>query len=265
MSPQLPSQDLPGPSRPAPGKKGILPWVLAGACLVAFALIAGVLMGVPGTSGSGGAGSSGGGDVRSLSSATAKPFGSGSTLIFGSRSKVPMVDSTTAMASFKYPEEWVQTGKNIIVIEHDGKVPAENFVARNRALDSTALLSYTASAKPSHTPTQQRIHEVLDSGFQGQLDLPPERLLDLRRTSGFGCVKDFNYVERPAVVERDHLYGFSYGYTCMTLEGPIEGEYLAAADDTGTVHRLTVEALQFEWDRNRDSLTAIIDSFKPRM
>ena len=260
MSLQPPPQGQPeskGPRGPARMKKGALPWLLAGTGLLVFALIAGVALGV--------AGSSSGVNSRPVAGSDAKAATSAGTFGFGSRGRAPMVDSATAMASFQYPEGWVQGGEEFTTVNSDGTVPAEEFVALNRFLDGTALLSYTAEKPLVQQPTQQQIHEILDLGLRSQLQLPQDRLVEQRSTSGFGCVQDFAYTERPSILERDHMYGFRYGYGCMTISGPIQGEYLVAIDDTGVLHTFIVEALQFEWDASRESMTAIIDSFKPRL
>lgn len=168
-------------------------------------------------------------------------------------------------ASFQYPQGWVRTGENVTVIKEDGSKPAERFNAINRDKDATALLVYEAGAKPRQVLTQRQIHDAIDTGIQKQVDATQEDLVYFRSTSGFGCVADFNYTHKPTLVERDGMYGYSYGYTCETYKGAVTGEYFVAFDDAGISHRMTVEALQTEWERNKEALSAIIDSLKPAL
>lgn len=216
---------------PAPKKKSVLPWILAGSGVLFLAVVLVVGFLVAG--------------------------------VLGSGKKASMVESTTVAASFQYPDGWIENGQNVTVINEDGTQPEERFNAINQEKGATALMTYEAGARPDGEVTQEKIHAAIDQGFQGQLDATQEDLVYFRSTSGFGCVQDFNYTEMPALVERDGMYGYSYGYTCESYKGMIEGQYFVAYDASGVSHRMTVEALQTEWDNNKASLTAIIPSLKP--
>ncbi|MDJ0316801.1 hypothetical protein [Arthrobacter antibioticus] len=169
----------PGPMFSAPKKKSVLPWVLAGAGVIVLAVMLFAAVLVAG--------------------------------LFGAGSKVNTAESPTLAASFQYPQGWVRTGENVTVIKEDGSKPAERFNAINRHKDATALLVYEAGAKPRQVLTQRQIHDAIDTGIQKQVDATQEDLVYFRSTSGFGCVADFNYTHKPTLVERDGMYGYSYG------------------------------------------------------
>ncbi|ALE04381.1 hypothetical protein AL755_01410 (plasmid) [Arthrobacter sp. ERGS1:01] len=175
----------------------------------------------------------------------------------------PKSVSATREAVFSYPASWVQTQQNVTVVKSDGNSPTERFVVENADRDSTALAVYEGSAKPRGVVTREKIHERIDTGLRGQLAASQAQLVYLRGTSGFGCLARFAYTRPPAIVDRDGLYGFSYGYTCVSAEGPIDGEYLVGIDTTGVSHRLTVEATATEWAAHKAALEAIVPSLKP--
>lgn len=226
-----PYYGVPGGMPPAPKKKSVLPWVLGGGAVLFLALVIGAGFLVAG--------------------------------VFGGGNKADMVDSTTVAASFRYPEGWIENGQNVTIIKDDGSQPEERFNAINQEKDATALLTYEAGAKPDGDVTQEKIHAAIDQGFQAQLDATQEDLVYFRASSGFGCLQDFNYTQEPSLVERDGMYGYSYGYTCESYQGRVEGQYFVAYDASGVSHRMTVEALQTEWDNHKATLTEIIPSLKP--
>ncbi|MGO2540123.1 hypothetical protein ACT3TS_17585 [Specibacter sp. AOP5-B1-6] len=226
-----PYYGVPGGMPPAPKKKSVLPWVLGGGAVLFLALVIGAGFLVAG--------------------------------VVGGGNKADMVDSTTVAASFKYPEGWIENGQNVTIIKDDGSQPDERFNAINQEKDATALLTYEAGAKPDGEVTQEKIHAAIDQGFQAQLDATQEDLVYFRASSGFGCLEDFNYTQEPSLVERDGMYGYSYGYTCESYQGRVEGQYFVAYDASGVSHRMTVEALQAEWDNHKATLTEIIPSLKP--
>ncbi|MGA7203526.1 MAG: hypothetical protein WBX27_02725 [Specibacter sp.] len=130
-------------------------------------------------------------------------------------------------------------------------------------LSATREAVYEGSSKPRGFVTTEKIHDRIDIGLRGQLEASEVQLIYMRGTSGFGCVSKFAYTRTPAIVERGGLYGFSYGYTCVSFEGPIEGEYLVGIDATGVAHRLTVEATAKEWAVHKAALESIVPSLKP--
>ena len=222
---------VPGGMAPAPKKKSALPWILAGGGVVVLAVVVAVVVAVSG-------------------------------LLTGGN-KANMVDAPTASASFQYPEGWIRTAENVTIIKDDGTSPAEHFNAVNHSDTPSAMVVYQAGEKPTGDVTTDKIHAAIDKGLAGQLAASQEDLVYFRSTSAFGCLKDFAYTEKPVIVERDGLYGYSYGYTCFSYQGQITGEYLVAYDTTGISHRLTVEAVDAEWASNKNTLTAIVDSLKP--
>ncbi|WP_186760510.1 hypothetical protein [Arthrobacter alpinus] len=232
---------VPGGTPPAPKKSSALPWILGGVAVVVFVVIAVVL-------------------VLFLAQ-WAKP-GTPVPDAQEERTQETTLSATTA-ATFSYPASWVETGKNVTSIESDGSSPAERLVLADGSKDTAVLAVYAASGKPQGDVTTEKIHDAIDMGFQGQLDASPQKLVDMRSTSGFGCTDTFNYTEEPAIVDRVGLYGYSYGYTCNSYRGPIQGEYVVAYDTTGVVHRLTVEALAAQWAANAPTLQAIIPSLTP--
>lgn len=233
-----PYHGFPGGPPPAPKKRSALPWILGGVgALVFLSVVVGVALFLaqlvrPGT------------PVPNVQEAGMQE----------------MTLSSTTAATFSYPASWVETGKNVTTVESDGSTPAERLVLADGSKDTAVLAVYTASGKPQGDVTTEKIHNAIDIGFKGQLSASPEKLVDMRSTSGFGCTDTFDYTDKPAIVDRDGLYGYSYGYTCNSYRGPIQGEYLVAYDTTGVAHRLTVEALAAQWATNAPTLRAIIPS-----
>lgn len=218
-----------------PRKKTALPWILAGSGVVALAAIVGVVVLVMG--------------------------------MLGGGNKANMVAAPITSASFQYPEGWIRNNENVTIINEDGSQPAEHFNAINKSKDATALVAYKAGAPaPSDVPAETinaAVHKAIDAGLAAQLASSQEELIYMRTSSGFGCLENFAYTEKPAIVERDGLYGYSYGYTCASYQGNVTGEYFVVYDSAGASHRLTVEALDAEWAKNKATLPAIVDSFKP--
>lgn len=216
---------------PLPKKKSVLPWILVGGGVAVMAVTIVVVVLIAG--------------------------------MFSGGKSANVVEATTTSAYFQYPEGWIQNSQNVTVINEDGSKPAERFSAINTEKDASALFVYEAGARPEGAVTQEKIHKAIDQGFAAQLDASQDELIYMRGTSGFGCVGDFAYTQEPATVERDGMYGYSYGYTCLSYKGAIEGEYFVAYDNSGVSHRLTVEALASEWNNNKQALTAIIASLRP--
>lgn len=221
----------PGGMTPAPKKKRLLPWILAGGGLVITAVIVTVVLLVSG--------------------------------LFAGGNKANMVAAPTTSASFQYPEGWIRTGENITIFNEDGSQPAEHFRAVNRSDSASSMMVYEAGDRPAGAVTTEKIHAAIDQGLAAQLAASQEDLVYFRSTSAFGCLKDFAYTDKPVIVERDGLYGYSYGYTCLSNQGKITGKYLVAYDTVGVSHRMTVEAVDAEWASNKATLTAIVDSLKP--
>lgn len=186
-----------------------------------------------------------------------------SLTLIGRGGKAAMVAAPTEFASFQYPADWTEQDSNVTYLNEDGSKPAEHFVALKKPGKSaaSAMVVYEAGSRPQSEVTEEKIHAAIDQGLAGQLAASQAELVYYRGTAALGCAADFNYTLEPSTVERDGLYGYSYGYTCQSYNGPIEGIYLVAYDMTGVSHRLTVEALQSEWDDK--SSTAIVDSLKP--
>lgn len=225
--------EFPGGMAPAPKKKSVLPWILAGGGLVVLAVIVAAVVLISG--------------------------------LFAGGNKANLVDAPTRSASFQYPEGWIRTTENVTIIKGDGSSPAEHFNAVNQSDTPSAMVVYQAGEKPTGNVTTEKIHASIDKGLSGQLAASQKDLVYFRSTSAFGCLKDFAYTDKPVIVERDGLYGYSYGYTCFSYQGKITGEYLVAYDTTGISHRMTVEAIDAEWAKNKATLTAIVDSLKPAL
>lgn len=235
QDPQNPYPQAPYFQPPAPRKKSALPWILGGAGVVVLGgmvVVAVVVVGM----------------LRGGS--TAGTAGS-------------MVDAPTTSATLLYPDGWIQNGQNVTVIKDDGSSPAERFSAINQGKDATALMVYEAGERPDGVVTTEKIHAAIEQGLDGQLAASQDELVLYRSDSGFGCLSDFAYTSDPAIVERDGLYGYGYGYSCMSMQGGITGEYLVAYDTNGVSHRLTVEAQDAEWARSSATLETIVDSLKP--
>ncbi|WP_104086999.1 hypothetical protein [Arthrobacter sp. GMC3] len=240
----------PGGMPPAPKKGSALPWILGGVGAAVFVVIAVVVVLFL---------------VQLAKPGTVSPDAQGQDAQ-GSTTQETAQETTlsaTTAATFSYPAGWVETSKNVTSIAGDGITPAERLVLVDGSKDTSVLAVYTSWSKPQGEVTTEKIHEAVGVGFQGQLDASPEKLIDMRSTSGFGCVDTFAYTDEPVIVDRDGLYGYSYGYTCDSYQGPIQGEYLVAYDTTGVAHRLTVEALAAQWAANASSLQAIIPSLIP--
>ncbi|MFB9163855.1 hypothetical protein [Arthrobacter psychrochitiniphilus] len=217
--------------QPAPKKKPALPWILAGGGVLALAGVIGAVVLV-------------------------------STLL-GGGVKANMVAAPVTGASFQYPEGWLRTDENKTVINSDGSQPEERFSAINKVKDATALMVYEGGARPEAAVTPEKIHTAIDQGLAGQLAASPDELLYYRSTAGFGCLDDFGYTNEPAIVERDGMYGYSYGYTCHSYQGNVTGEYFVAYDSTGVSHRMTVEAKSSEWASSKRLLQSITASLHP--
>lgn len=228
-----PYYNMPGGMLPAPKKKSALPWILAGGGVVVLAVVVTVVVLLSG-------------------------------LIAGGN-KANMVDAPTTSASFQYPEGWVRTAENATIINEDGSRPAERFSAVNNSDPATSMMVYEAGDTPTGDVTTEKIHAAIDQGLAAQRAATQEDLVYYRSTSAFGCLQDFAYTSQPVIVERDGLYGYSYGYTCSSYKGNITGEYLVAYDTSGVSHRMTVEALDAEWASNEATLTSIVDSLKPAL
>lgn len=233
--PQNPYPQAPYFQPPAPRKKSALPWILGGAGVVVLGGMIVVAVVVAGL----------------LRGGAAEGMAGG------------MAEAPTTSATFQYPDGWIQNGQNVTVIKDDGTSPAERFSAINKGKDATALMVYEAGERPDGVVTTEKIHDAIEQGLDGQLAASQEELVSYRSDSGFGCLSDFAYTSDPVIVQRDGLYGYSYGYSCMSVQGGITGEYLVAYDTNGVSHRLTVEAQDAEWARNKGALESIIDSMKP--
>lgn len=225
------------PNGRPPAKNKALPWVLAGGGVVVLAMLVGVVLAVTGILGG------------------------------GNQAKLPgMVSAPTTSAAFEYPEGWVEGGKNVTVINEDGSQPAERYLAVGKTADAaSAILIYEAAGKPATAPTQEQIRSAIDQGLQGQLDATESQMIYFRSTSGFGCQANMKYTAKPAIIDRDGMYGYSYGYACQTYDGNIEGIYQVAYDDSGVAHRFTIEALAGEWAQNRAVYEAMVASVKPNL
>lgn len=219
---------------PAPRKNKALPWILAVGGVVVVAAIVGVVL------------------IANL---------------LGGGSKENMVAAPVTSASFQYPEGWVRNDQNLTVINEDGSEPAEHFSAINHSKDATALVTYKAGDRPEGDFTAEKIqdavHKAIDQGLAGQLAASQDELIYMRTSAGFGCMENFSYTEKPAIVERDGMYGYGYGYSCLSYQGKVTGEYFVTYDSAGVSHRVTVEALDAEWAKNKATLSSIIDSLKP--
>lgn len=229
----VPAANYGMPVQLAPGsrKKSALPWIVGGG-LAAVAVLAVVLVLILG--------------------------------MLGKSGMDPMSAAQTKTASFSYPDSWnVVDTSNVTVISPDGSTPAERFVARKGDKPKTALLVYEAAERPASPASREKISKAVDTGLRLQLELSQAKLVELRSTAGFGCASDFSYTNKPVIVDNDGFYGYSYGYTCTSFTGPIQGEYLVGFDNAGVAHRLTVEALSAEWSAHKKSMEAIIGSFVP--
>jgi hypothetical protein len=186
--------------------------------------------------------------------------------LLGRTTQAGVTASATTAGTFSYPASWeaVDTS-NVTVVDGSGDTPAEHFVAQKGGKAKLGLVVYDAGKRPQGQVTREKIEAAINAGLQGQLDASDEKLLDMRSTSGFGCISDFAYTRRPAIVDRDNMYGYNYGYTCTAHTGAIEGEYLVAYDSTGVSHRLTVEARTSEWAAHRKAMEAVTASFRPNV
>lgn len=229
-----------GPNQPAyggtamyggPVKKSPLPWILGGAGLLVLVGIIVVIVLVVNSFGGGG-----------------------------------MQQTTLSSATFQMPKEWkAQDTSNVTQINMDGEKSSVYFVANDGSgtSDSTGLLSYRASAKPSRKVTEELIRQAIDKGFSAQNEASQAELVSMRSSAGFGCVSDFDYVVKPKIFKRDQMYGYSYEYTCQSSFGKSHGTYLVAYDDSGVAHRLTVDSLESAWGKYGDQIKKVNPSFKP--
>lgn len=178
----------------------------------------------------------------------------------------------TAAASFAYPESWTHKDtSNVTKINPNGDSPAIDYVATDAQASEkpNEMLVYQATEKPVTAISKEEIEvkakAAIDQGLEEQLAASQEDLVYMRGTSAFGCTSDFKYTKQPKVVQKQNLYGYTYGYTCSGYNGQIQGEFLVAYDFTGVAHRLTVEAKVNDWAKNKDALQAIVPSFEPKV
>ncbi len=165
--------------------------------------------------------------------------------------------------SFSYPSSWKRDNlENITIIadgtvfdkanftsEQDvamnyrmmgiGKTPSDTLVERSRRLDSmnTAVANYDASST--------------------------DKMISLTEIYGFGCIEDFEYASKPAVVSRGEVIGVQFDYTCTGMKGEATtNRRFQWYDTAGVRHLLTVSAKTSYWKAHTGELTSITESVK---
>lgn len=269
------SAQAPGPLGPGSGdqrspngaapRRTLLPWLLAGSSLAGITvLLLAVLLGGSLFRAVG---------VEHARGATERPQGAAVSSAAASEAAVespapaklqsPQGLTSHISAWFEFPAHWVQTNRGIMIIRDDQPVPTEKFNAQNEDFAATAMLEYEAISPPEGAPPVRQMRADMEITLQKLRGASAETLLRMHDDRGFGCTSFAKFSQAPDTWERDKLHGLSYGFACMSYRGPVQGQTVLAYDETGVIHRLSVEALQEEWDRNHHQLTAILDSLRP--
>lgn len=164
--------------------------------------------------------------------------------------------------TFAYPSAWqvkdTSNQTNII----GGEKPDAYVVILAEPKDSPVIINYTLNKGGQAPVDKERARAAMKAALKTQTTATESQLLSMRESSGHGCAANISYTNEPVYVEKGDLIGYTYGYTCDSYYGPVQGEYGVWYDEFGAQHRLLVSSLQQYWDDNETGLAAILKSTK---
>lgn len=182
-----------------------------------------------------------------------------------SSSDAPKVSSNTTsyengVFSFNYPSDWkVKDTSNQTTITDGAKVDTYTVITSPDS-DVSGIVNYTYTKGGTQIVDKDRARAIMKTALQSQLNATPSQLLSYRESSGHGCAANVKYTTQPTLQEKGNLIGYTYGYTCESMYGSVQGTYGVWYDQYGGQQRLLVSALAPYWNKNSSALQAILDS-----
>lgn len=164
--------------------------------------------------------------------------------------------------SFLYPADWQQKDMSNQTTIIGGVEPDAYVVILSGSKDSDVIVTYTYNKGSAEPVEREKARSAMETATQTQLDATASQLAAMRESTGHGCAANAVYTNAPALVEKGDLIGYTYGFTCDSFYGPVQGEYGVWYDEYGAQHRLLVSSLQEYWDENQADLEEIMKSAK---
>lgn len=162
--------------------------------------------------------------------------------------------------TFSYPSAWQQKDTSNQTTIIGGEEPDAYVVILAEPSDSPAIINYTYTKGGAEPVDKERARSAMRTALRTQINATESQLLSMRESSGHGCAANIVYTNEPTYAEKGDLIGYTYGYTCDSYYGPVQGVYGVWYDEYGAQHRLLVSSLQQYWDDNQSGLEAILKS-----
>ena len=173
-----------------------------------------------------------------------------------------LVDYESTEFTFAYPSTWQQKDTSNQTNIIGGTEPDAYVVILSEQEDSPVIVNYTYNKGTEAPVEKERARSAMKTALQAQVNATESQLLSMRESSGHGCAANVEYTDQPVYVEEGDLIGYTYGYTCDSYYGPVQGLYGVWYDEYGAQHRLLVSSLQEYWDDNQSGLEEILKSAK---
>lgn len=162
--------------------------------------------------------------------------------------------------SFSYPSNWTQSNKDNQTTIIGGVKPDGYKVITTPDKDKSAIVTYTYNKGSTQLIDKERARAAMKTAVETQKNATQSQLLSYRESSGHGCTSNVKYTDEPTYKEKGDLIGYTYGYTCNSFYGPVQGVYGVWYDQYGGQQRLLVSALAPYWNDNSDTLESILTS-----
>jgi len=177
----------------------------------------------------------------------------------------PKTTYESSAFTFSYPDAWKQKDtSNQTTIVGGETLDTYVVILSDDADTSSVIITYTYN-KGSEAPVDtEKARSAMKTALQVQKDASQRQLLSMRESTGHGCATNFKYTTEPAYQEKGDLIGYTYGFTCDSYYGPVQGVYGVWYDEYGAQHRLLVSSLQSYWNDHQAELEGIITSAAAR-
>lgn len=166
--------------------------------------------------------------------------------------------------SFAYPEYFEKADQSNRVTIIGSAKPSERELfnsPRSQKGEAAAVIVYNAFNSKETSPIDKSLAEnAMQEAYKAYLGSSNAQMLSYHSDSGHGCAANFKFTSQPKYNTDNNLVGITYGFTCTSLYGEVQGAYGVWYDAYGDKQTLLVSSLNRYWKMHAADLSAIVFS-----